>query len=330
MPSQLFVNNAKSTLAVAVSSNSQASLTVQTGAGALFPNPSAPNYFMVTLDDGTNVEVCKCVARAGDVLTVLRGQEGTTAQAAFATTATRVQLRLTAAGLDWINDTSIMMRSWVRPAANVNSWHVQGATLPTVVGSPQAATMTNSSWRESNARLRLTLGNSAQFPLNARVAQPTMSGQNGYTYYARFGFVTVPNTSHFYIGLQSTTGLVASVNPPSSLQNGVVVGYVGSGLNANLSLWRCNSGTPAVQLDLGSYFTVTTQAWYELMLAQQPNAARIDYRVRRLDISSIADAASYFTTSIPDNSLWLTPYLHGVALTTSALAVELGGWTWET
>ena len=81
MPFQEFTNNAFSTLSVAVSSNTQASLTDQTGHGARYPSPNAPDYFLVTLDDGTNIEICKCIAISGDVLTVLRGQEGTTAQA---------------------------------------------------------------------------------------------------------------------------------------------------------------------------------------------------------------------------------------------------------
>jgi hypothetical protein len=326
MPSQLFVNNAKSTLAVAVSSTSQASLTVQSGKGALFPDPKMPNYFMVSLDDGTNVEVCKCIARSGDVLTVLRGFEGTVAQSSFAT-GTKCELRLTADGLDWVGLNK--RTSWVRPVISTQSWHVLGTTIPTAVGTVQAATMMNSSWRESNMRNIVRTSNSASTPADLRVAAPTVSGQNGFDYYARFGFAAVPNSSHFFVGLMNTTGAVASIHPPSSIQNGIVIGFVGSGLNANLSLWRANSAGPAVQLDLGSYFTVQTPAWYELGLTQQANNARIDYWVRRLDISSIPDVRSYFTTSIPDNSLWLSPYMHATTLVASNINVEFGGFTWE-
>jgi hypothetical protein len=329
MPTQLFVNNAKSTLSVAVTTAAQATLTLQSGHGARFPQPKAPNYFMVTLDDGTNVEVCKVIDRATDALTVLRGAEGTTAQSSFAT-GTRCELRVTQGGLDWSNNSTNFMTTYLRPGANINSWHVLGTGLPTILGSATATVMNNSSWREENARIRVSLGNSAQFPVNLRIPSPTLSGQNGFNYYARFGFATAPSTSHFYIGLMNTTGLNSSVHPPTSIQNGIVVGYANSGLNANLGIYRANSGTPAVALDLGSYFTVTTQAWYELFLTQQPNNARIDYRVRRLDISSIPDVGSFFTTTIPDNSLWLSPYMHGVSLQTSALQIELGGMVWET
>ena len=328
MPSQLFVNNAKSTLAVAVSSNTQASLTVQSGKGALFPSPSAPDYFIVTLDDGTNVEVCKCIARSGDVLTVLRGFEGSVAQSSFAT-GTKCELRLTASGLDWAGNDVNFTTCWMRPTTSVRSWSMLGAQVPTLVGTAYAGLLGNSSWREASRRMALQMGNSAIFPTNLRIPQPTVSGQRGFNYYARWGFGTAPNTSHFFIGLMGTTGQVASIHPPSSIQNGIVMGYVGSGLNANMAIYRANSASPAVVLDLGSYFTVSTQGWYELRLSQQPDLSRIDYRVRRLDISSIPDVGSFFTTSIPDNSLWLSPYLHSVSLQTSALHVDVGGMVWE-
>jgi hypothetical protein len=95
---QIFANNAKTTLAAAVTTTGQTSITLTTGKGALFPNPTAPDYFMVTLDDGTNVEICKCTARATDVLTIARAQESTTAQASFAI-GTNVEARLTSASV---------------------------------------------------------------------------------------------------------------------------------------------------------------------------------------------------------------------------------------
>jgi hypothetical protein len=330
MPFQLFTNNAKSTLSVAVSSNTQASLTLQSGHGARFPTPQAPDYFHVTLDDGVNVEICKCIAISGDVLTVLRGYEGTTAQASFAT-GTKCELRLTAFAqqrnpVRWTFDTK-----YIKPAANVTSWHVMGATLPTVVNSQIAGTLTNSSAREQNERIRLTQANSAQNPIEWRLAQPTVVVANGFRYSQRFGFAIVPNSSHWFMGLVNTTGAVTSVFPPSSLQNGIVVGWANAGSlqGTNLSIWRANSASPAVQLDLGSYFNVNTQAWYEVEFTADPNNTRIDYTVRRLDVSSIADASSFFTTSIPGNSLWLSPYMHGSTMVTSGMAVELGGAVWR-
>lgn len=74
-------NNAETTLAGAITAGAT-SLTIQTADQSEFPNPGAGQFFPVTLFDGAgNMEIVHCTARAGAVLTVARGQEGTTAQA---------------------------------------------------------------------------------------------------------------------------------------------------------------------------------------------------------------------------------------------------------
>lgn len=71
------------------------SLTLPTGAGALFPSTTP---FTIVIGGATvSPEICVCTARSGDTLTLSRGQEGTGAQAwAIAST---VQLTVTAGGL---------------------------------------------------------------------------------------------------------------------------------------------------------------------------------------------------------------------------------------
>ena len=89
-------NNAVTTLASAVVSTSTTSLVLASGSGSLFPSSG---YFPVTLlDSSGNLEIVKCVSRSGDVLTVTRAQEGTTART-FAS-GSRVSLNVTAAVLN--------------------------------------------------------------------------------------------------------------------------------------------------------------------------------------------------------------------------------------
>lgn len=78
----LLTNNATSSLAAGIT-NVATSLTVATGEGAKFPNPAAGEYFYVTLSTptGTTIEIVKCTARATDVFTVVRGQDGTSGSA---------------------------------------------------------------------------------------------------------------------------------------------------------------------------------------------------------------------------------------------------------
>lgn len=76
---QLLVNNAATTLAVAALAG-DATLTVVDGSH--FPTPTAGDFFLVTLSNATPEtlwEICKCTSRSGNVLTITRAQEGTTA-----------------------------------------------------------------------------------------------------------------------------------------------------------------------------------------------------------------------------------------------------------
>lgn len=77
---ELFNNNAESTLAAAISSTAL-TLTVASGDGSKFPNPSGGDFFRFTLFNKTTgaIEICKCTARSGDVFsTITRGEESTT------------------------------------------------------------------------------------------------------------------------------------------------------------------------------------------------------------------------------------------------------------
>lgn len=91
----LFSNFASSLLAATIS-DVDTTIQLGVGDGALFPSPSGTQFFYALLnDDVGNVEIVQCTSRTGDLLTVVRGQDGTAAQA-FTLTVTRVELRITA------------------------------------------------------------------------------------------------------------------------------------------------------------------------------------------------------------------------------------------
>lgn len=78
----LFANNANATLAGGIN---PASITANlaAGTGSLFPAPSGGNYFVATLTDaqtGLINEIVHVTNVTGDVVTLVRAQEGTTAQ----------------------------------------------------------------------------------------------------------------------------------------------------------------------------------------------------------------------------------------------------------
>ena len=93
-------NNAFGTLNASINS-SATTIVLVAGQGARFPTLSAGDYFYATLiDTSNNLEIVKCTARSTDTLTVVRGQDSTTARA-YATN-DRFELRPTAVMLNEI------------------------------------------------------------------------------------------------------------------------------------------------------------------------------------------------------------------------------------
>ena len=98
----LVKNNAFSTLASGIN-NVVTSITVAAGTGSRFPAAGGSDYFYATLiDTSNNMEIVKVTARSTDTLTVVRGQDGTTARSF--SSSDRIELRVTAALLSDIRD----------------------------------------------------------------------------------------------------------------------------------------------------------------------------------------------------------------------------------
>lgn len=129
---QLFTNNAVSLLASSISA-SATNMTVMTGYGTLYPNPSVGQFFLVTLEDqsGNVREIIRVNGRTGDTFTGLqRGQEGTTAQAWSASLGsdTLVDHRVTA-------ETMRLAMLLPEASAGITSIAVQQDGVPVPVGA---------------------------------------------------------------------------------------------------------------------------------------------------------------------------------------------------
>lgn len=93
-----YSNNASTTLSATIT-NSTTSLSVASGAGALFPSTAGGDYFYITLTNGAgDIEILKVTARSTDTFTVVRAQDGTSARGWSA--GDKIELRLTKAMLD--------------------------------------------------------------------------------------------------------------------------------------------------------------------------------------------------------------------------------------
>lgn len=96
----MLVNNAVSRLAASVAPDALA-LSVSAGDGGKFPTPGVGDWFPLTLIRADGVrEIVRCTGRTGDVLTVVRAQEGT--GAVPLASGDRVELRLTVGALNTI------------------------------------------------------------------------------------------------------------------------------------------------------------------------------------------------------------------------------------
>lgn len=94
MATQKFSNNASALLAGSIGTDDLA-VQVAAAAGALFPSVGGSEFFLIAVENSSGaIEIMRCTARSGDVLTVVRAQEGTSALG-FTASQARVEVRLT-------------------------------------------------------------------------------------------------------------------------------------------------------------------------------------------------------------------------------------------
>lgn len=145
MVAPLFYNNAVTTLAAPVSTT-DLTATLAAGSGALFsPAPTGGEYFCLTFTDaatGLNNEIVHVTAVVGDVITMVRAQEGTTAQNWVV--GDNAQGRITAGGLESLStpasDLQIQAGNYAVDSGTANAIAITlnpvPASLASIVGAP--------------------------------------------------------------------------------------------------------------------------------------------------------------------------------------------------
>ncbi len=131
MASLKFTNFASTTVATAVVGTGDLTLAVSAGTGSLFPTLSGGNYFYATLVDSltapTKKEIVKVTAVSTDTFTIVRAQDGTTAQTWV--TGNYIALRTIAA---WFTDTS-----WLNISGTTNQITVANSGSAITLSTPQ-------------------------------------------------------------------------------------------------------------------------------------------------------------------------------------------------
>lgn len=149
----LVSNNAYSTLGSAITSPSATSISLAAGTGSRFPSPTGGDYFFATIINTSNqTEIVKVTARSTDTLTVVRGQDGSTASTF--SVGDRIEMRVTAGLLAAIRDSTVPGDGTITTAKLVDgnvtlaklAAAVQALLVPTATVSPFAGTSEPTGW----------------------------------------------------------------------------------------------------------------------------------------------------------------------------------------
>jgi hypothetical protein len=194
----LWANNDLATLASGITST-QTTITLTSGEGALFPNPtSGQQVFSLTLITASNLsnfEIVYCTARSGDTLTVVRGQEGTGAQAFNAGDLAQGLITagllgyLVQAGAPWtwtatqthaspiVLDNAVQLQGKNTGGTAYNLITMTSGNIVTLSGGPSGFNINNN----ANSAVNFTMTDAGVATFGASGGGLTVSGSNGLT-----------------------------------------------------------------------------------------------------------------------------------------------------
>lgn len=221
----LAANNAQSVITSGINT-SATSLTVSTGAGALFPLPVAGvSYFKLTLTDSATEqlnEIVHVTSRSGDTFTIVRGQEGTAARAWSANDI--VANMLTAGSL------AIMAQYNTPDFHNATSGRLINKQVFLTPGSFTYNKSDGATWGFVEVKGAGGPGGNASCATSSNVAVAPGGGSGGY---AKSKLATLPDTASVVVGAGGMPG-----NPGGNSSFGSIVAN-GGGFGGNIlsSTW---------------------------------------------------------------------------------------------
>lgn len=146
MGTRLYVNNFSTTLSAAITSTSQTSITIASAGG--LSTLTGGNYYVLTIDDGTNIEVVQVTAVSGTTLTIVRTYEainGASTPHTFAS-GTTIEMRDTAGGIASKLDTATSATANTVLKSISGSWQASTETYAAPGASGNVMTSDGTNW----------------------------------------------------------------------------------------------------------------------------------------------------------------------------------------
>jgi len=172
-----FTNFALSQTAIALSPT-DTSILVEAGHGSRYPALTGSDFFYVTLENAALVrEIVKVTARITDTLTVVRGQDGTTAAAWDA--GTPVALRLNAAALEYAMEASRLSAVGAAASAATATTQATNAAASAATATTKAGEASTSATNAAASAATATTqaSNAATSATNAAASATTATTQ---------------------------------------------------------------------------------------------------------------------------------------------------------
>jgi hypothetical protein len=265
--SLLFKNNAISTLASGIS-DSALSLTVQAGDGALFPNPTGNDSFLVTLQDASNnIEIVSCTGVSTDTLTIVRAQDDTSALTWLADDA--VELRISAAVLsqyrqgvgDRVLDTAINLALGLIHVHDIINCTASGITIDLGDAGTMAegyqVTVKNSAGDGGIITLGRTTGGDTingvtgdvNIPDGASVYVSINEAEDGYITLGGNAEASYPVGSAFFSGVATNPNILLGFGTWAAIPGRFIVGVGDNGDGKTYSALGTGGSKDAVNID---------------------------------------------------------------------------------
>lgn len=133
------------------------------------------------------------------------------------------------------------------------------------------------------------------------------AGLGGFFWGARWGLSAVPaSVSNAFLGLRSTTAVIAAGTEPSALTD--IIGVAFNRADTSWQIMRNDASGAATKIALGASFPIDTSTVYDVIFYAPPNGSAVGYWVKNLNTG--ATASGVLSTDLPASATLLSTHIY--------------------